>query len=60
MARGNWRNWEEVECPKCHARLYKKYMKRYKKCLVCGEELKEPDQAERARKEKEKNDSGRV
>ena len=38
MARGHWRNWDEVECPKCNARFYRKYVKG-NKCPACGTKL---------------------
>lgn len=40
MARGNWRNWDAVVCPRniSHFRAYKKYTKK-KGCPVCGASL---------------------
>lgn len=48
MARGNWRNWEEVECPKCKNRMYKKYVKN-NKCSICGEKMKEEENGKNTR-----------
>lgn len=38
MAKGYWRNWEEINCPKCGIRIYKKDLKKH----ICKEkEMKE-------------------
>ena len=42
MAKGNWRNWDELYC-ECGKTYYKKYLKAIKGKYICncGKELKE-------------------
>jgi len=46
MAKGYWRNWDLIECPRCGCRVYKKYLIG-DRCPACGEKL-----GEELRKEK--------
>lgn len=40
MAKGYWRNWEEVKCDKCNTIQYLKDVRRNKnKCLKCGAKM---------------------
>lgn len=52
MAKGNWRNWEEINCsnPKCKNLIYKKYgVKKDGRyyCLSCIAELNKKERGVR-------------
>lgn len=35
MAKGYWRNWDEIKCHKCEHLIYEKYAKKIKNKYYC-------------------------